>query len=239
MYMIVGDIMKKFYEKHEFLFCMLLIVIYILINSLCINLFDITDYRTSIINIILSIGISMFIICNNLSNYFGLSSFPSPKKYLYFIPLIMITSVNLWGGIYIKNSTNEIIFYIISMIGVGFLEEIIFRGFLFKMMEKDNVRTAIVVSSVTFGFGHIINLLNGAEIIPTLIQIMYATSIGYLFVMIFYKSKSLWPCIITHILVNSLSIFNNNDSIVSLYIGPLFLIIVPILYAMYIKKISN
>ena len=237
--MIVGDIMKKFYEKNEFLFCMLLIVIYILVNSLCINLFGMTDYRTAIINIFLSIGISMFIIYNNLSNYFGLSSFPSPKKYLYFIPLIMITSVNLWGGIYIGNSTSEIIFYIISMIGVGFLEEIIFRGFLFRMMEKDNIKTAIIVSSVTFGFGHIINLLNGAEIIPTLIQIMYATSIGYLFVMIFYKSKSLWPCIVTHILVNSLSIFNNSGSIISTYVGPAFLIIVPILYSMYIKRISN
>ena len=231
--------MKKFYEKHEFLFCMLLIVMYIVVNSLCINLFGMTDYRTAIINILLSILILIFIKFNKLGNYFGLSSFPSPKKYLYFIPLLFIISVNLWSGIYIQNSTSEIIFYIISMIGVGFLEEIIFRGFLFKMMEKDNVKTAIIVSSVTFGIGHIINLLNGADIIPTLIQIMYATSIGYLFVIMFYKSNSLWPCIITHILVNSLSIFSNSDSIISMYIGPIFLIIIPILYAMYIKKISD
>ena len=122
------------------------------------------------------------------------------------------------------------------MIGVGFLEEIIFRGFLFKMMKNDNLNRAIIVTSLTFGIGHIINLLNGADIIPTLMQIMYATSIGYLFVMIFYKSKSLWPCIITHILVNSLSIFNSSDNIISMYIGPVFLIIVPILYTMYIKK---
>ena len=29
------------------------------------------------------------------------------------------------------------------MINFGFLEEIIFRGFLFKMMEKDNVKSTI------------------------------------------------------------------------------------------------
>ena len=215
---------------------MLLIAIYIVINSLCINLFGMTDYRTAIINILLSILVLLFIRFNNLGNYFGLSSFPSPKKYLYFIPLLLIISVNLWGSIYINNSTSEIIFYIISMIGVGFLEEIIFRGFLFKMMEKNNVMTSIIVSSVTFGIGHIINLLNGADILPTLMQIIYATAGGYLFVTIFYKSKSLWPCIITHILVNSLSIFGGNENVISIWITPIFLTIVSVLYAMYINK---
>ena len=82
------------------------------------------------------------------------------------------------------------------MINIGFIEEIIFRGFLYKMMEQDNVKTAIIVSSITFGIGHIINLLNGATLIPTLMQICYAISTGYLFVIIFYKSKSIIPCII-------------------------------------------
>jgi len=228
--------MKKLYEKHELLFCMLLIAIYIVVNSICINVFGMTDYRTSITNILLSIFIIIFIIKNKLGSYYGLTIFSSPKKYLYFIPLILIISVNLWNGINIENTSSEIIFYIISMIGVGFLEEIIFRGFLFKMMEKDNVRTATIVSSVTFGIGHIINLLNGADILPTLMQIMYATAGGYLFVTIFYKSKSLWPCIITHILVNCLSIFNGTENVISIWIVPVFLTIVSILYAIYINK---
>ena len=65
------------------------------------------------------------------------------------------------------------------MINVGFIEEIIFRGFLFKMMEKDNIKTAIIVSSLTFGIGHIVNLLNGADFISTVIQIFYAISICF------------------------------------------------------------
>ena len=64
------------------------------------------------------------------------------------------------------------------MINIGFLEEIIFRGFLFKMLEKDNVKTAIIVSSITFGMGHIVNLLNGADLVPTLLQVCYALAIG-------------------------------------------------------------
>jgi membrane protease YdiL (CAAX protease family) len=129
----------------------------------------------------------------------------------------------------------EIVFYILTMINVGFIEEIIFRGFLFKMMAKDNVKSAIIVSAVTFGIGHIINLLNGADLIPTLMQVCYAISIGYLFVIIFYKSKSLIPCIITHSLVNALSIFSIENNI-SIYISPIILTIIPLLYAIYLNK---
>jgi membrane protease YdiL (CAAX protease family) len=145
-------------------------------------------------------------------------------------------SVNLWHGININNTVDEIIIHIITMIGIGFLEEIIFRGFLFQMLAKDNIKTAIIVTSLTFGVGHIINLLNGADLIPTLIQICYATATGYLFAIILYKGKSLWPCIITHIVVNSLSIFNTTTVSVLNNIGPIALIVVSLSYAIYINK---
>ena len=124
------------------------------------------------------------------------------------------------------------------MINIGFIEEIIFRGFLFKMMEKDNLKSAVIVSSLTFGIGHIINLFNGADLVTTLFQVCYAISIGFLFVIIFYKSGSLLPCIITHSLVNSLSIFNV-ENFLSTYIAPIFLIIIPVLYSLYIIKITK
>ena len=123
----------------------------------------------------------------------------------------------------------------LSMVNIGFLEEIIFRGFLFKMMAKDNLKSAIIVSSITFGLGHIVNLLNGADLVPTLMQICYAVALGYLFVIIFYKSKSLVPCIVTHIVIDVLSVFNVENSL-SVYIIPVFLIVVSVGYAVYINK---
>ena len=148
---------------------------------------------------------------------------------------MLMVSVNLWNGINVNHSISEIIFHILNMINIGFIEEIIFRGFLFKMMAKDDVKSAIIVSSITFGIGHIINLLHGAEILPTIMQICSAISVGYLFAIIFYKSKSLVPCIITHSLINSLSIFHI-DSNMMLYIESIFLIVVPVVYAIYINK---
>lgn len=227
--------MKKIFEKHETLFCILLIVAYIVINSYCIQNFGIEDYRSAIINTVFSIFLIVLMVLLKRVSYYGLTRVHKLKAYLYFLPLLFIISVNLWNGINIQNTKNEIVFHILTMINVGFIEEIIFRGFLFKMMAKDNVKSAIIVSAVTFGIGHVVNLLNGADLVPTLMQICYAMAIGYLFVIIFYKSKSLVPCIVAHALVNSLSIFNIENK-VSLYIAPIFLIIVPIVYATYIHK---
>jgi len=230
--------MKKFFEKHEILFSILLIVIYILVNMFCVQNFGETDYRSVIINTVLSILILILIIYLKRVSYYGLTKGINTKQCLYFIPLILIVSVNLWNGININNSKAEILFHILTMINIGFLEEIIFRGFLFKAMAKDNIKSAVIVTSLTFGIGHIVNLLNGVDFIPTVFQIVSAVSIGYLFVTIFDQSKTLLPCIITHILINSLSIFNN-DNILIFYISSIFLIVFPIIYVLIIKKLNK
>ena len=227
--------MKKIFEKHETLFCILLIVLYVVINSYCIQNFGVTNYKSMLINIAFSLFLIILIIKLKRVEYYGLTKVKEPKKYLYFIPLVVISTINIWNGFNINNSVKEIIFNIITMINVGFIEEIIFRGFLFKMMEKENTKKAIIVSAITFGIGHIVNLLNGADVIPTIIQICYAISLGYLFVIIFYKSKSLVPCIITHAVINSLAIFNVESSM-SLYIFSLILTVIPLGYAIYINK---
>ena len=227
--------MKKILEKNELFLSLSLIILYVVINSYCMQSFGLYSYKSSIINTVFSIFLIILMIILKRTSYYGITKVTNLKEYLYFIPLLLIISVNLWNGINISNKINEIVFYIITMLNIGFIEEIIFRGFLFKMMAKDNVKRAIIVSSITFGIGHIINLFNGADVILTLFQVVYAISIGFLFVIIFYKSKSLIPCIITHSLVNALSVFNI-DNTLSMYIAPIFLTIVPIIYTIYIKN---
>ena len=214
---------------------MLLILVYIVANSICVQNFGYTSCVSFIVNTILSVCLIGIVLLLKKSAYYGFTKVQNPKKYLYFIPLGVIASVNLWSGFNINHSASEILFHILTMINIGLIEELIFRGFLFRMMEKSNLKSAILVSAVTFGMGHMINLLNGAELIPTLMQIGYATAIGYLFVIIFHKSKSLVPCIITHCLVNSLSVFNVENTF-SLYIAPVFLMIIPLAYGIYIHK---
>lgn len=222
--------MRKLFFKYETLCCISLIILYIVSNMFI----SITSYSGVIVNTLLSIFLIGLIIYLDRVKYYGLVLVKDSKKFLYFIPLLLIISVNLWSGININNSLSEIICHIISMINIGFIEEIIFRGFLFRMMEKDDLKSAIMVSSITFGIGHIINLFTGGEFLSTLMQVFYCISIGYLFVLIFHKSGSLIPCIMCHSIFNALSIFHVDGNL--FYLSNIFLIIVPLVYSYYINK---
>ena len=95
--------------------------------------------------------------------------------------------------------------------GVDGCEVNLLGGTMTVETGDENVKAAIIVSSVTFGIGHIINLINGsgAELLPNLLQVIYATAAGFMFVMMYYKSKSLIVCIFVHGAFNALSVFAN------------------------------
>jgi membrane protease YdiL (CAAX protease family) len=163
--------------------------------------------------IVLSVVAATFIGKNQMFAMFGLQKpCVSASKMLFYLPILLLLPANLWYGVECSTSAIETVLYILSMLCVGFLEELIFRGFLFQAMVKNGVRSAIIVSSITFGIGHIINLFNGsgAELIPNLLQVVYAMAVGFMFVMIYYRTNSLIPCILTHSVFNALSIFSGS-----------------------------
>lgn len=203
--------MKKLFDKDEVWFAVVWIVVYVIgfanADSLSESI-GISKLLTVLFGFVLAAVLYSFIRKHRLTNYFGLC-FPANKSkaYLYYLPLIVISSVNFWCGLTIQVPFLEILLYILSMCLVGFLEEVIFRGLLFKGMCKSNVTVAIVVSSLTFGAGHIVNLLLGAPLFETLLQLIYASAIGFCYTAIFHVSGSILPCILSHAFVNSTSIF--------------------------------
>ena len=152
---------------------------------------------------------------NNFFEYYGLCKVKRPAKdFLFYIPMFVIFSINLWYGVAMNNDAAHASVYIAYMLIVGFIEELLFRGFLFKAMEKDSLKAAIIVSSLTFGLGHISNFFNGnADLFPTILQMCYAFAVGFLFVVIMWKGKSIIPCIIAHSINNALSNFANAEAI--------------------------
>ena len=232
--------MKKIYDKNESNFALIWIGIYVVLVSFADNFsgkIGTAKIVTAPVCIALTLIIYLWINKNELKEKYGLCSFKgSAKKYLYFIPLVLLSSTNVWWGLKLNLTVVESVLYVISMLCVGFLEEVIFRGFLFKALCKDNIKLAIIISSVTFGLGHIMNLLNGRDIPETLMQICYAVAIGFVFTIIFYKGKSLWPCIIAHGVVNSLSAFANTDAAPAWHgiAGSIFLCVVSLAYAAYL-----
>lgn len=236
--------MKKLYEKNEMMFSIMWIVLFVVLFSMADSIstsLGTAKAVTAPLCVVMSGFLWYWIAKNHLKEKYGLCRFQGDvKHYLYFLPLVLIATSNVWFGVTMRLSPLETLLYVISMIGVGFLEEVIFRGFLFKAMSKDNIKQAIAVSSIMFGIGHIVNLLNGAELVSTLMQICYAIAIGYLFTIIFYKGKSLLPCIVTHSVINSLSAFAvEREDTFSKVLTLVVLTVVPLGYAAWIQKKEN
>ena len=157
-----------------------------------------------------------FIRKNNLQKRYGLCKTPVPAcRFLYYVPLLILASGNLWNGVALNYSPAATVCRIVCMLCVGFLEEVIFRGFLFKAIAKDNIKSAVIISSVTFGIGHIINLFNGGgmDLVDNLCQIVFAIAVGFLLVTVFYRGGSLLPCILVHSVINTLGTFANDTNL--------------------------
>lgn len=211
--------MKKLYEKNELTFAIVWIVVYCVLQSLANPLnkaIGITYAASAAFCVLQTVVLFAFIRKNHLQKRYGLCKSPVPAcRFLYYVPLIILASGNLWNGFAINYSPAEMACRIVCMLCVGFLEEVIFRGLLFKAIAKDNIKSAIVISSVTFGVGHIINLVNGSGMDPlnNLCQIVFAIAVGFMLVTIFYRGGSLLPCILVHSAINTLGTFANDTSL--------------------------
>ena len=207
--------MNKLYTKNELLFAIVWIIVYIVGTIIFDNIataLKITNFLTPLFYILLCSILLIWIIKNKINTKFGLCKSPfSAKYFLFYIPLLILISTNFWFGASLNYGIVESILNVLSMLCVGLVEEIIFRGFLFKSLEKDNKNSAIIISSVTFGIGHLINLFSTGldNLLPNICQVFYAIAVGFLFVIIFYKGGSLISCILTHSLVNAFSVFQN------------------------------
>ena len=206
--------MKKLYDKSQLAFALVWIGIY----CVGMSVFDGISRAVGVesgVTAVFAVAVSLFLFFwlkkQGKLQFYGLSkSAASAKAYLFYIPLIIITSKNLWGGCAIHYDTVGTVCFIVKMLCVGFMEELIFRGFLFKAMSRDSIKWAVAVSSVTFGLGHIINLINGSGmgVAENLVQIFFAVLIGFLYVIMFHRGGSLWPCVFSHGVFNSLSAFS-------------------------------
>ena len=210
--------MQKLYQRSEITFAILWIVVYVAGTSAADQLSRLAGMEKSItfvLHLLLTVVLFLWIRRNNLLERYGLCKTDIPAgKFLYYIPLAIAASCNLWLGAAQNLTAVETALDIGSMLCVGFLEEVIFRGILFRAMSRSNVKSAIIVSSVTFGIGHIVNLINGSgmDFAENLCQVCYAIAFGFLFVTIFHRGKTLIPCILTHSILNVLSVFGREPA---------------------------
>ena len=98
-----------------------------------------------------------------------------------------------------------LMFIIVSFItacSAGIIEEILFRGYLFRIIEdKWNLATAVFVTSTVFGALHLLTV-NEQQFLDVSLTFIAGTLAGTMFALIVYKTGIVWNAVVVHILWN-------------------------------------
>ena len=229
----MNGIMKKLYDKNELAFALLWIGLYVLSMNIalrfCGGFDDLADKTVPqllvpvVCILLLAVLAGAWVSKHKLGEKYGLCPFKGNLKvFLYFIPLILMSCINLKNGLGLPAALPLSILMMLNLALAGYVEEVIFRGFLFRALLKDGLKSAIIISAVTFGIGHIVNLANTADVFGVLLQVCYAVVIGFLYTVIVLKGKSLLPCILSHVFVNGSSVFAAENGPFSSLIAAVF-----------------
>lgn len=232
--------MKKLYDKRQVLFAVLWILAYCLVMAPLKGSFGWDSAWILLALLLFAAAITAFVSRYRLEGKYGLAAWPkNPRRYLYFLPMWVLALGNVWDGFAPSFHGLPLLMGVLSMLLVGYVEEMLFRGFLFKaMLSTSRPAVAIVISSLTFGMGHIVNLLAGQTGPETLVQIVFAVSWGFILTMVYYKCGSLLPCILAHGLIDASSLLGA-DSVRTdrIYVGAT--ILGAIVYCAYLSKLKE
>lgn len=148
------------------------------------------------------------------SAYFGISKLCKTEKIWFLIGLALPLTVVVFYLLtqYVVFDKQEplplntvltfIIGSFITACSAGAIEEILFRGYLFKLIEdKWNVATAVLVTSVLFGALHLLTV-NGEQLLDVCLILIAGTLVGILFSLIVYKTRVVWNAVVVHIIWN-------------------------------------
>lgn len=232
--------MKKLYEKKSVLFAVLFIVLYCAVTIPIRGEYGDGSLQSLLGLAAVSLAVAVVSTVIPLWKKLGVAARPQNLRgCLYFIPMWILSTGNIWDGVHPQYAGAAMWYAMGSMALVGFVEEMIFRGFLFRaLLKKRGPKAAVIVSAVTFGIGHIINLLAGMDIVDNLLMVVFAIAWGFILTMVYYKSGSLLPCIIAHAVVDILSMLSAEMAWGGwIYIGAT--IVVGAAYSLWLKKLPS
>ena len=151
--------MYRLYRKNGILFSILWIVVYVVglsaADVLSLSL-GVQKSVTAAAGLLLSAVLYGFLRRHGLTKAYGLCCPSVPARWLlYYLPLAAMVSVNLWYGITLSMRVDECLLYVVSMLLVGFLEEMIFRGLLLCviLLKTGSLLSCILTHSILNALG--------------------------------------------------------------------------------------
>ncbi len=208
------NMLKKFREKLPICSCIAVIVSYLLI-------FHLSSIAVMMALHLVSMLIAdVFVLAVFFAMGFGGVLVQKSKGILYSIGtggyMIMVGAVAAVSNLVMSGMTEDyklqalapagdIILFVLVMLGIGFTEEMVFRGIVANILkDKFSVHTdkgiflVIVIQGVLFGACHMTNMLSGIGLESALVQSIMASFLGMLLGAIYLRTNSLWFVMLLH-----------------------------------------
>lgn len=98
-------------------------------------------------------------------------------------------------------ASSVMIYVFLNTLIVGFSEEIMFRGVMFRaLLGKLSIWPAMILTTVLFGGVHVLNVIMTGQLGEAMVQSVAAAMSGFLFMALLIRTGSLWVPIIYHAL---------------------------------------
>lgn len=229
------------FELKLTLFSMLIYYAFFITSSIISNYIFKIKYLINVpVQMILFGCVLLYLKRKGLLSYYGISSISKldHKKLLFYVPLIIISCLNLMNGISVDKITLELILALTAMLFTGFFEELLFRSYFVRLLLNKSKALAIAIPSLLFGMVHLVNLLGGADIGQTLLQACYASAFGFMCTAFFYKTNNIIPCVICHSLVDMTYVIAPSSSVTDDIVFSIIVILLGVIYGTYLMKNS-
>ena len=232
--------MRKLQDTKPILHALLWVSIYIFAVNIGDNLGEVVQFPelTSIVLVVLSIVLIVYLRVGGRLAFYGIRSVQPDTLplTLFYIPLFAIALVQYAKGFESGLDLRAVAFAVLLVTAVGFIEELLFRGFLLQALRtRGNLTRAIIISGVTFGIGHIVNLLRGWSLTDQTIQIVAAVLIGIALAYCAVLTGSILPGVVFHALFNLSGTLTNHSVLWdSVTVG--VIAIVMIVYILFLRN---
>jgi len=232
--------MRKLQDTKPILHALIWVAIYIFAVNIGDNLGEVVQFPelTSIVLVVLSIVLIVYLRVGGRLAFYGIRSVQPDTLplTLFYIPLFAIAFVQYAKGFESGLDLRAVAFAVLLVTAVGFIEELLFRGFLLQALRaRRNLTYAIIISGVTFGIGHIVNLLRGWSLTDQAIQIVAAVLIGIALAYCAVLTGSILPGVVFHALFNLSGTLTNHSVLWdSVTVG--VIAIVMIVYILFLRN---
>jgi len=127
---------------------------------------------------------------------------PNPRYWWLFTVALLPVILNIaFAGIGYPG-LGLVLFFLVLALLVGFVEETYFRGMILRALHTRGPWQAVIISSLLFAIAHPLNLLVGANLAATLMQVAWAFALGMMYAALALRTQTILPLIVTHALTN-------------------------------------